>query len=660
MWTLFLFELRHVLRDLGQVVLVAVVVPMLLAPFTTNSVMRVTMQEQQAQKTTYFVSIVGGKGEMLRQLLPRLGRFRDMPLRGSPEECLREGLIDCYLTVEDDKSVTTVKQDADLIPQTLRYRLPTTPVVTIHFASRERSQRARMALEEALDGYLKMVRNDHLRKLGENPSELYRVEQQNLSTRQQEHLQTVASLVPIVLIFVFFGTGSVTALDAIAGERERGSLATLLVSAISRRDIAVAKWLTVVAISLAFGVLQFVGICFTTRGLGGTGLAGMSPLNWILLSLFALLLCLQVSALLLWISVRSSTFKQAQLLYMPALLVAAALSAVSWMQSLPLRSVVVIVPVSGLSLAVRDVILSAYSGWLLLAALVSLAWTALTLHSVSQALNLDDLDRPPSDSPAEQDRALLGQDVYWFYALAAAAMIVLPGNFPQFSSLRGQVLLNQGLMLVLTFGLLRLYRQPTGASLRLGGTSLPNWVLCLLAAPLVHFCANSVAIISSWLVPMSEDMVRQMTQLLLPENASAGELFFLLAVCPAVCEELAFRGCFLHSVQKPGDRLAPSWATCLLVGCVFGAFHFSLQRLLATSVIGTLLTYVALRTGSIWPCMLLHLANNGLAVGLNSLHLEYTEFPAWSWLAAWALLIYLLKRLRNPAGVRSVREEKAP
>ncbi|MBT9583121.1 CPBP family intramembrane metalloprotease [bacterium] len=648
MWILFRFELRHILRDITQVLIVAVTIPMLLAPFVSRSIQHVTHQAEEAQKSTFFVSIGGPKADQLRNLLPTIGRFRELPLHGSADESLKEGLIDCYVTVEENTDPGT-----GVTP-----RLPETPLVTIHYSSsRERSWRARDAIQTALMEHLKAIRNKYLQGLGQDPAKLYRLEPVNLASRQQEHLQTLSSLVPIVLIFVFFGTGSVTALDAIAGERERGSLATVLVSALSRTDIALAKWLTVVVVSLCFGILQFIGIYFSTQGMGGNGLAGLPATGWLVLTVFGLLLCLQVSAILLWISVRSNSFKQAQLLYMPALLVTAAMSAVSWMQSLPIASVVAFVPISGLALALRDALLGEYSPWLMVSAAASLGWTYITLQSVADSLELDGNERPHSDDPKEQMRVQLGQDIVWFYALVAAVMVVLPGNFPVFAGLRGQVLLNQGMMLCVPLLLLKFYRQPVARSIGWRSTSLQNWTICLLAAPLLHICANSVAIISSWLLPMSEDMVRQMTELLLPENTSQLELFLLIAVSPAICEEIAFRGCFLHALQRPVDRVFPSWRTCLLVGLGFGIFHFSLQRLLPTAVIGTILSFVALRTQSLWPCMLLHFVNNGLAVGLHSLHLDYAEFPAWTWIAAWALLLYLLKRLGNPAGVGRLSEE---
>ncbi|MBN9414756.1 hypothetical protein ABS71_07125 [bacterium SCN 62-11] len=655
MWTLFYYELRHVLRDVTQLIVVALLIPLLLTPFVGNSFQRALRQSEAMQSSTFFVALVGPRAQEIRSLLPQLGKFKELPLTGSPAEALHDNLVDCFVTVEDGANVAP-PGDWELEPQATRSRLPETPRLTLHYnQSRERSQRAMLAFNSGVNRYLDRTRDQYLLRAGLQPEKLYQVRAQNLASRRQEQVQLMASLVPIVLIFVLFGTGSVTALDAIAGERERGSLATLLVSALDRRTIALAKWLTVVVVSLMFGLPQLGGLAWNMRGAGGQALSQLSPASLVCLVFFGLLMLLQVSAILLWISARSSTFKQAQLLYMPGMLITGALAAVSWMQALPLRSAVVLVPVSGLALALRDILLENFSLWLALAALAGIFWTLFVLRAVANSLTLDLADRPHSDVPVEQMRRSLGGDILWYYALAGALMVVIPGNIPVLSGLRGQVALIQTTMLLMPILLLRIYRQPLRPSLRWRNTSLSNWAICLIAAPLMHLCANSVAIISSWLLPMSEESVRQMTQLLLPKDASQLELFFLIAVCPAICEEMAFRGGLLHAVQQPLDRVRPSWRTCLLVGLTFGAFHFSVQRILPTAVIGCLLTYVALITGSIWPCMMLHLINNALAVFLSSLEIDYALLPGWGWIAAWLILLYLLKRL---AGVGPEREER--
>jgi len=81
----------------------------------------------------------------------------------------------------------------------------------------------------------------------------------------------------------------------------------------------------------------------------------------------------------------------------------------------------------------------------------------------------------------------------------------------------------------------------------------------------------------------------------------------LIAVLPAVCEELLFRG----MIQRGLERIGAGWSI-FLSGLLFGLFHFDFQRLAAQTLIGFLAAYVVYRTGSIFNGMILHFCNNGL------------------------------------------------
>jgi len=80
-----------------------------------------------------------------------------------------------------------------------------------------------------------------------------------------------------------------------------------------------------------------------------------------------------------------------------------------------------------------------------------------------------------------------------------------------------------------------------------------------------------------------------------------------IAVLPAICEELLFRG----MIQRGLERIGAGWSV-FLSGLLFGLFHFDFQRLAAQTLIGLLSAYVVYRTGSIFNGMILHFCNNGL------------------------------------------------
>jgi membrane protease YdiL (CAAX protease family) len=85
-----------------------------------------------------------------------------------------------------------------------------------------------------------------------------------------------------------------------------------------------------------------------------------------------------------------------------------------------------------------------------------------------------------------------------------------------------------------------------------------------------------------------------------------------LALVPAVCEELFFRGFLFQSMRST----VPAWQTILLTAALFGLFHvlvgdeLLLIRFLPTTLMGLVLGWVCHRAGSVLPGMLLHAIHN--------------------------------------------------
>ena len=81
-----------------------------------------------------------------------------------------------------------------------------------------------------------------------------------------------------------------------------------------------------------------------------------------------------------------------------------------------------------------------------------------------------------------------------------------------------------------------------------------------------------------------------------------------------LAEELLFRGWLLRLLQR---RFGPAIAVALS-SVAFGVIHPWPAGAVANSVFGVFLGWLALRTGSLWPCMAAHAASNG--IGLVWLH----------------------------------------
>jgi ABC-2 type transport system permease protein/sodium transport system permease protein len=100
-----------------------------------------------------------------------------------------------------------------------------------------------------------------------------------------------------------------------------------------------------------------------------------------------------------------------------------------------------------------------------------------------------------------------------------------------------------------------------------------------------------------------------------------------LAVVPAVCEELFFRG-FLYSALR--NQVGPR-QTVLGTAILFGLFHlitgeaFAVERLATTTFLGLVLGWVCWKTASVLPGMVLHVCHNGCLVLLSHYQEELVE-----------------------------------
>ncbi len=119
----------------------------------------------------------------------------------------------------------------------------------------------------------------------------------------------------------------------------------------------------------------------------------------------------------------------------------------------------------------------------------------------------------------------------------------------------------------------------------------------------------------------------------------------VLALMPAVFEELLMRGVVIRGYEKRGTKTA-----AVLSAFLFGIMHLDVKNLLATIFMGLLLAYVVIKTGSILASILMHFTNNLLAV-VGYMLAGVSEQVAWlfliCYLVALAAFVPLLMQFKK-------------
>ena len=104
-------------------------------------------------------------------------------------------------------------------------------------------------------------------------------------------------------------------------------------------------------------------------------------------------------------------------------------------------------------------------------------------------------------------------------------------------------------------------------------------------------------------------------------RAPLWQVLLVICLAPAICEELAFRGFILSGLRRMGHK----WGAIVLSALFFGLAHGILQQSIGATVIGIVIGYVAVKTGSLLPGMVYHAVHNGLSVMLGRITPEVME-----------------------------------
>ena len=88
-------------------------------------------------------------------------------------------------------------------------------------------------------------------------------------------------------------------------------------------------------------------------------------------------------------------------------------------------------------------------------------------------------------------------------------------------------------------------------------------------------------------------------------------LLLLIAVMPAITEEITIRGIILSDYEELNTYVA-----CILTGLLFGMMHLNPQQFLYTAILGMVLALVVKLTNSIFASMIIHFIVNGTSITL--------------------------------------------
>ncbi len=523
-------------------------------------------------------------------------------------------------------------------------------IVLSYRADLDASGTAEGFLRRALERTRVEIREGRLAAAGFEtpPGDLLPLERIETASEDQTSGLLLGRILTAIIVMMMLTGGSIVATDTLAGEKERGTLETLLTTAASRIEIVTAKNLSILAVAFATSVLNIANIVLWMQLdviAAPAGLKLVIPVGagLLLLFLYAPAAVLLSSSLLL-VSGRSKTYKEAQLLFAPVMLVSLAVAAIPVLPGVALRSAIVLVPIANLGVAAREILTGHYD-WPLIAAawVVTAAAAAMLARASVRTLSAEKLITASDIDAADLTGgpALFPRRVGRWFAVLWALLLVWQLNVGGGIDGRLLIVINMAIFGAAAWLMIARYRLPVRETLSLKAPPPAAWLGVLIGAPAGIVLADGVVRLASLAMPIPEAWIEAMAETL-GADIPVWQMLFFFAVLPGIFEEIAFRGVLLHGLRS---QLKPLQLV-LVAGIVFGFFHVDLFRIPPTSLLGVLLVIAVIRSGSIYPAMAWHALHNTLALGSARIEqIGLPDQPTWWHYALAALAILLAFRL---------------
>jgi sodium transport system permease protein len=413
-----------------------------------------------------------------------------------------------------------------------------------------------------------------------------------------------SKILPFIMLIWALTGAFYPAVDLCAGEKERGTLETLLSSPARRREIVWGKLLTVIFFSCMTALLNLGSMQFTASLLsrqlaegGARGLAeslGTPPIyaiGWLTLALIPM--ASLFSALALAVAALARSTKEGQYYLMPLLLLMLPFVMIPMLPGIELSLGTSLMPVTGMVLLSRALVEGQYLEAIRYLPIVAIVTITCCLLAIRWAVR-----------QFESESVMFRENERWnlrtwiasiwrerdftasvMEAMLCGAIILVARFFASLATTEGitdwtglsKSLLISQIALILTPTLLMalILTKSLRTSLRLQLPRLQDLLICIVLAVTFHPLATWFSKSVNYVYPLSPAMIEALSGV--GDAISTAPLLtvlLMMALLPACCEEIAFRGFIFGGLLRQNGVLR-----AILVSAVFfGLTHGLLQQ----------------------------------------------------------------------------------
>ncbi|MCR4945402.1 MAG: ABC transporter permease subunit [Lachnospiraceae bacterium] len=514
-----------------------------------------------------------------------------------------------------------------------------------YYNARDLSAKAADIIRDAFEIYSRNLTKEMINLSGLPADEVLNpisFEKNDLSTAEESMGSMLGYYLPFMIITAILLGAVYPSIDVTAGEKERGTLETMLTLPVTNLELIISKFLAVSVIAVVSALLNILSmggavifLVLTSVRMGGDSGLNINFATFVPGILFTLLVmvffALLVAAVCMCSSAFAKSFKEANNYATPVLLLFMFASMSAMIPNIEFTRETAAIPVVNVSLMIKSLFAFKYDyGCFFIVLVTNALYAALAVIVLAKLYKTEDIlfsesfhsvrlftarrDMKGGGLPGLGDAVLL--------CAVTLVVVLYAGNFATVRFGFGGVVFQQ-LVIMIFPCIYAWYIKSDKKTLfllkRPQIRELAGGLLLEISAYIAAFMLSAV------LIPLFEDSAsnfEDMEELL----TGAPDIAVILAVAllPAIGEELFFRGFLMGTfrnqavLQKRNTRDFKTGAfIVILTTVIFAAYHMSLLRFFTVGVVGLAATFVTYYTGSIFTGMLMHFINNLVSVLLS-------------------------------------------
>ena len=355
-WLIILIkELTDMIRD-RRTIFMMVVMPLVVIPLLATTAIKLTQSQiEKAKDKELKVAVIGETAAP--ELFKRLSK--------------EENFFLVTMINADSARAMTAEQTLDgvvIIPQDFSEFVEGDKQATIRliFKSSESLNAARRRIEAIIDQYDREIVNERIGRLqlDETLFDAIAIEREDVASTEEKFAENAGGFLPYIFIIFGFMGSIYPALDLGAGEKERGTLETILSSPASRFDIVMGKFLVVLLFSIATAFLAMLGVLIMVyqflptieTNITQTVMDMLGPRRIFIIMSMVLPVSAFFAAVALAISIFAKSFKEAQSMMAPLNIIIILPAMIGMLPGFKLSAVTAAIPILNLSLATKAIL----------------------------------------------------------------------------------------------------------------------------------------------------------------------------------------------------------------------------------------------------------------------------------------------------------------